>query len=125
MIGAPDLFRSWKEYGSNGLTDVQRYARAEFQDGNWIATTRPLTRVATVEPTRLRRLALALHLIPQRANVPAASPVAGIRPGIAAVHFAGETTTQVAYHPHAATSAVLMVTCEGECEAHDVDCHQP
>jgi hypothetical protein len=124
MIGAPELFRSWNELGANGLTDVQRYVRAEFRDGNWTTVLRPAARTVADEPTLLRRLASALHLIPARTNVPAAHRVAGLHAGIAAVHFADEPT-YASHRPHAATSAVLMVTCEGECEGHDIDCNQP
>ena len=123
MIGSPDLFRSWNEVGSNGLTDVQRYVRTEYRDGNWTAVVRPSARLTGVEGTLLHRLASALHLIPARTSLSAASPAAGIHAGIAAVHLADEPT-YAGHRSPAATSAALLVTSEGECEGHDVECHQ-
>ena len=125
MIGSPDLFRSWKDVGTDGLDEVERFARAELRDGSW-TWLRPTAATPTVrEPTLVRRLASALHFRRARASLPAPAQAAGIRSGLAAVHFAGESAARLGPHAHPAGSAVLLAACPEECEPLHAECNEP
>lgn len=114
MIGAADLFRAWNDVGANGLSEVERIARAEYRDGDAsLLRQAAATRIAR-EPTILRRFAAVLHLVRVPDRVPAATP-AGIHPGIAAVHFAEARDVLTEPHLLVEPEAAVLTACGEDC----------
>ncbi len=117
-IDAPNLFRAWNDVGSNGLNEIERYARMEFRDGNW-ASLRGLIAPKNVRGgSLLGRVAAALHM----GSAASKDAARAVRPSVTAVHFAGEPAANVEPCP-TATSAILLVAAE-DCGAHHVECRQ-
>ncbi len=107
MIGAPDLFRSWMEFGTEGLSEITRYARLEYRDGDWAPVPTAAGR-SLREPTLLQRLASALGFRAAANREPRASPA----------------THRPQADVYAPVAAVLMVSAE-DCGQDATDCHAP
>lgn len=117
-IGAPNLFRAWNEVGSDGLDEIERYARNELRDGNW-TSLREVTATKSVRgPSLLTRLSAALHV----RSVGRKHFARAVRAPVAAVHFAGEPEDRAEPRPIAA-SAILFASSE-DCKAHGIECQQ-
>lgn len=122
MIGSAELFRSWKEVGTEGLDPVERYVRSEYNDGDLAWMGRPATVPAVREPTLLRRLATALRLRSAGTRLPVDSPAAALRPGIAAVRFAEDLSVSDESRVHVTADAQLLVTATKNWDCADVEC---
>ncbi len=117
---ASNLFRAWNEVGSKGLDDIERYARMEFQDGNWASLQEPLASQTVRGPSLLNRLSAALHIDAMgRKHFTRA-----VRAPATEVPFAGESEVCAESRPIVA-SALLLVTAE-DCDGktHRSECPQ-
>ncbi len=124
MIGSPDLFRSWKEVGTDGLSEIERFTRSEYPDGDRLLFRQAAATGAPRDATILRRLASALHLVRAPVRVPAATRAAGIHPGIAAVHFAREPEARAELHVPREPETVLFVACPDDCGHLPIECDE-
>ncbi len=123
MIGSADLFRSWNDVGANGLSDVERIARAEYRDGDRVLLRQAAATRALREPTILARLAAALHLVRAPGRVSATAP-AGIHPGIAVLHFAEEHGHFPESHFHVEPQAIVLGTGAETCDHLHAECNE-
>ncbi len=121
MMESVNLFRAWNDVGTDGLSEIERLARAEYRDGDPMLLRPAVATRSVREPTILRRIASALRLVRAPGRAPAAT---GIHPGIAAVHFAEVREAHAEPHLHAEPETVVLVTDAEECAQLHVGCNE-